>query len=137
ATHTGYEYSSAFGAYLDAGTYDFGASGTYSPGTMYTIAALAQAPPAPVAIPGDADRNGTVDAVDARALAQNWGITTGAEWTDGDFNGDGAVNAEDASILAANWGWSATAESASAVPEPAFLVFSLTGLLVLGLRRQR
>jgi len=55
-------------------------------------------------VASDADNSGTVDELDAQALATNWGLATGAGWADGDFTGDGAVNAFDASVLAANWG---------------------------------
>ncbi|NLE39782.1 MAG: hypothetical protein GX621_17320 [Pirellulaceae bacterium] len=81
-----------------------------------------------VTIPGDATGDNIVDADDAKILAQNWGMASGAGWEDGDFNGDGAVNAADAAILAAHWGTGATEESAATVPEP-----SLIGMLILGL----
>ncbi|HLA85895.1 MAG TPA: autotransporter-associated beta strand repeat-containing protein [Thermoguttaceae bacterium] len=89
----------------------------------------------PVQIPGDADGNQIVDAVDAGFLATNWGVTEGADWEDGDFNGDGAVNALDASILAANWGDHRPLEGSRGVPEPG--IFALILGLGLALPRRR
>jgi hypothetical protein len=53
---------------------------------------------------GDADYNRTVDQGDAAILCENWGMASGAAWSDGDFNGDGQVNLIDAAIFAANFG---------------------------------
>ena len=50
-------------------------------------------------IPGDANLDGRVDAIDFAILAAHYGMTTGATWADGDFNGDGAVNFTDFMIL--------------------------------------
>ena len=59
----------------------------------------------PVAdIPGDANHDGMVDVSDLGILAANYGIASGASWTQGDFNGDGAVDVSDLGILAANYG---------------------------------
>ena len=66
-------------------------------------------------IPGDANRDGKVDASDAEILASNWQTATGATWADGDFNGDGAVDDVDATILATNW---QTGANSNSVPEP-------------------
>lgn len=100
----------------------------------YTLGA-----PPQVSIPGDADRNGVVDAADAQLLAQNWGSsgeTIG--WAQGDFNDDHTVNAADASILAANWR-AGSGEAASSVPEPTSLVGLAGAAVVLAtlLRRLR
>ncbi|NLE39902.1 MAG: hypothetical protein GX621_17935 [Pirellulaceae bacterium] len=89
----------------------------------------------PIYAPGDATKNGIVDAADARILATNWG-QTGCTWGQGDFNKDGVVNALDASILAANWGFGQASENATAVPEPTVLVM-LFALPLMLLRRQR
>ncbi|MBN1911039.1 MAG: PEP-CTERM sorting domain-containing protein [Pirellulales bacterium] len=75
------------------------------------------------AIPGDATKDGVVDALDARRLAENW--LKAADWEGGDFNGDDIVDDLDASILAANW--NNTFEGVAAVPEPS----SLAGLIAL------
>ena len=46
-----------------------------------------------VALPGDANLDGTVDVLsDAFALVGNLGATEGVGWTGGDFNGDGQVD---------------------------------------------
>lgn len=60
-------------------------------------------PEASVTIPGDANRNGTVDEDDAEMLAANWLKSAGATWSMGDFNADGAVNDLDAASMSANW----------------------------------
>ncbi|MBN2022588.1 MAG: autotransporter-associated beta strand repeat-containing protein [Pirellulales bacterium] len=86
--------------------------------------------------PGDANRDGKVDAADAAALAANWLKATGAVWAEGDFNDDHAVDDLDLAILAANWGAGATT---AAVPEPSTLalaVLALAGALALATRRR-
>jgi hypothetical protein len=97
---------------------------------------ILQARKTPERIPGDANRDGEVDRLDAGALAEHWGQNGG--WKDGDFNDDGVVNAADAAILAANWG--ATNEQGSGpvgVPEPGLFVTLLAGALLLLVRRGR
>ncbi|MBN1912389.1 MAG: PEP-CTERM sorting domain-containing protein [Pirellulales bacterium] len=88
-------------------------------------------------MPGDTDNSGTVDALDARALAEHW-LQSGEliGWEQGDFNGDHVVDDRDASILAANW--TGTSES-NAVPEPSTLVglLSLAGTALVLRRRRR
>jgi hypothetical protein len=86
-------------------------------------------------IPGDANDDGSVDSLDARAMATYWG-SIHATWDMGDFNRDGVVNAADASILAANWG-STRAESAP-VPEPAVaaMLLAMAGPWSLARRRR-
>lgn len=79
--------------------------------------------------PGDADRNGFVDANDAAVLAANW-QASGVGWAEGDFTGDGMVNDLDAALLAANWGHSL---ASAAVPEPsaiALLSMAFMGVLI-------
>ncbi|MBN1911436.1 MAG: PEP-CTERM sorting domain-containing protein [Pirellulales bacterium] len=86
--------------------------------------------------PGDADRDGDVDADDARRLAENWlRSDMSVQWRHGDFNDDGRVDDLDASILAANWG---TGVEGVGVPEPGSVALLLG--LVAGLalwRRSR
>lgn len=80
-------------------------------------------------IPGDANGDGKVNALDAADLAANW-LSDQATWTMGDFNNDGIVDDEDAALLAANWGYGAGSES---VPEPCFftLLGSAVGILII------
>ncbi len=86
-------------------------------------------------MPGDANRDGKVDATDAQALAENWLKTGGATWAQGDFNKDGNVDDIDATMMAANWGYGTT-KSAS-VPEPGTIVLILGGALGLLVGRRR
>jgi autotransporter-associated beta strand protein len=85
-------------------------------------------------VPGDANGDGSVNEIDAQALAANWGKTN-ASWADGDFNKDGRVNVADAAILAANWGTGPG--EATATPEPSVLAGLLLGLASLALFRRR
>ncbi|MGD9128274.1 MAG: dockerin type I domain-containing protein [Planctomycetia bacterium] len=78
----------------------------------------------PISTPGDANRDGVVDASDATILAGNWQAIN-ATWEMGDFNFDGIVNASDATILAGNW----QAGTGTTVPEPGTLVL-LAGLIL-------
>lgn len=75
--------------------------------------------------PGDANRDGFVDAADAAVLAENWLSDDGVNWAKGDFNNDDVVDDIDATLLAVNW--TGTTPWAS-VPEPAAL-WSLIVLL--------
>ena len=93
---------------------------------------------------GDANLDGTVNAVDASIMAANWGRTDHVLWGHGDFNEDGVVDSEDAALLAQNWGTSSSgstpAETAlpNAIPEPSGCILLLAGLatVLLRLRRQ-
>ncbi len=81
---------------------------------------------------GDANGDGTINELDARALAENWqyGVNGGANatWGMGDFNRDGRVDDRDATILAANWGGRSATASGS-VPEPCVMIL-MSGLAV-------
>ena len=83
----------------------------------------------PAVLPGDANRDGMVDAADAAILATNWQTLSGATWAMGDFNGDYAVNDIDATIMAANW---QSGVDEQTVPEPSAVV-GLLGLCLAGL----
>ncbi|MBN2021932.1 MAG: PEP-CTERM sorting domain-containing protein [Pirellulales bacterium] len=87
----------------------------------------------PDAPPGDANRDGRVDAADARILAAHWLQPTGAGWSDADFNADGLVDDLDLAILSANW----SAVPAGAVPEPSSGALLLAALAMVSLRRRR
>jgi hypothetical protein len=78
-------------------------------------------------LPGDANRDGIVNASDATVLAGNWQAGPNATWLMGDFNGDGYVNASDATILAGNWQANIGSD---AVPEPGTWALLLTLLLI-------
>jgi hypothetical protein len=66
-------------------------------------------------LPGDANLDGEVGIADLAALADNYGLKTGAGWRNGDFNFDGAVGIADLSALADHYGEGAP----NTVPEPA------------------
>ncbi|MBN1909033.1 MAG: hypothetical protein JW818_04780 [Pirellulales bacterium] len=86
--------------------------------------------------PGDANGDGVVNALDARALANHW-LTAGAGWLGGDFNADGTVDDLDASILAANW--SGMVEGDVSVPEPSTFVLLASmaiGVMLLQYKRR-
>jgi hypothetical protein len=84
---------------------------------------------------GDSDLDGDVDIADVAHLAQNYGATSAANWSQGDFNYDGAVNFADVVRLAQNYGSSATLSVAAAVPEPVAIAPAL--LMLLSSRRRR
>ncbi len=100
-------------------------------------------------IPGDTNRDGAVDEIDATILAANWGISAGAEWRHGDFNDSGTVDHADAAIMADNWLQntasilsasilSANSTSAVSVPEPGvFAMLLLGGVCVLAIARRK
>jgi len=75
-----------------------------------------------IAVPGDANRDGSVNESDATIVAAHWGYA--GDWAPGDFNNDGIVGPADAAIVTANWGYHADAESTD-VPEPSMLVLLL------------
>ncbi len=88
------------------------------------------------AAPGDANKDGTVNELDAQILAENWG-EVGATWLMGDFDEDGVVDAADAAILAANWGYSGQSEPAAGVPEPSLAVVLISAATSLFMLRRR
>ncbi|MBN2022170.1 MAG: hypothetical protein JW809_05205 [Pirellulales bacterium] len=85
-----------------------------------------------LAVPGDADGDGFVNAADAAILAAHWLQQSGASWGDGDFNGDTKVDDLDLAVLAANW--SPGQPAGAAVPEPTAAVL-VVGLLAAWLVR--
>lgn len=67
-------------------------------------------------LPGDASGNGTVDFDDLLLIAQNYGKTGAALWTEGDFNYDGKIDFDDLLIVAQGYG---TSSLAAATPKVA------------------
>jgi hypothetical protein len=70
-----------------------------------TITLLTIDPWKQVALPGDANADGFVNAVDASIVSSNMNSNE-RNWWQGDFNGDGLVNATDAAVQSANNGQS-------------------------------
>jgi hypothetical protein len=85
-------------------------------------------------LPGDANGDGVVDAVDYIAVKQHIGTTTGATTADGDFDGDGDVDWADLSTLTA--ALNAGGAGGTTVPEPATLCLLATGAFA-AIRRRR
>jgi hypothetical protein len=88
---------------------------------------------------GDANLDGTVNALDFNALANNFGKS--GVWSSGDFNYDGAIDSNDFAALAANYGRSLPSSAPAAmlgsvVPEPSSLLLC-GGIGVTLLRRRR
>ncbi|MBN2296567.1 MAG: PEP-CTERM sorting domain-containing protein [Pirellulales bacterium] len=87
-------------------------------------------------IPGDANRDGSVDVSDLGILAANYNIGGGLGWSNADFTADGHVDVSDLGVLALHYGEGPTAQ----VPEPSTFV-GLLGLCLAGLfalpRRKR
>ncbi|MBN1909479.1 MAG: PEP-CTERM sorting domain-containing protein [Pirellulales bacterium] len=127
------DWSSCTGTFDHVLLPDLGAELCWDLGSLYDSGELAVL--TSTFMPGDANRDGRVDALDARTLAENWLKSTGMDWSKGDFNDDGAVDDLDASIMAANWG--AGTEGHQSVPEPSTAVLAIAALAAVGLLRRR
>lgn len=97
-----------------------------------------------IAIGGDFDGNGIVDANDLLVWQANFGITMGANPAQGDANGDGAVNILDYYIWLDQVGGAPVpvpgglVAGMSAVPEPSTMLLSLVaGIVAAGAMRRR
>jgi hypothetical protein len=76
------------------------------------------------ALPGDANRDGTVDLTDFGILKQNFGLMP-ATWEQGNFDDEPSVSLGDFGVLKANFG--KTRGTGAAVPEPGGLALGLLG----------
>ena len=94
---------------------------------------LAESWSADAPIPGDADRDGDVDATDLATLGLNWSPSgTDKPWAAANFDWDGDVDATDLAALGLNWNPS----GGHATPEPATLALvALAALAVLARHR--
>jgi hypothetical protein len=81
-------------------------------------------------LPGDANRDRTVNALDFSLLSSNFGQAN-TTWDQGNFNDAGGTNALDFSILSSRFNQSSPAP-VTAIPEPSSLVLLGIGLLALG-----
>ena len=84
-----------------------------------------------LALPGDANGDGTVDGADF-LIWNDSKFTTGNDWTTGDFNGDGATDGSD--FLLWNDFKFTSVDNVSTVPEPTIYSFVLL-VLLFGRRR--
>jgi len=89
-------------------------------------------------IPGDANKNGVVDAADYIAVKRYFGMTTGATWEMGNFDPDidGNVDWDDLQILMAKFG-TRSIGGAPPAPEPATLSLLAIGALAVIRRRRK
>jgi hypothetical protein len=109
-------------------------STSYKESGFLAIAATAISP-----LPGDADRNGTVNGADLNVVLSNYnGTFSGDTWVLGDFDGNGTVNGVDLNVVLSNYNQSSGGASA-AVPEPSTLLLiaaGIVGLLARGRRKR-
>jgi hypothetical protein len=91
-----------------------------------------------VAMAGDTNVDGVVNALDFNAVSSNFG-QSGAGWADGDFNADGFVDTTDFTAMAQNFGNTYNPNPAplpaTFVPEATLLIAPVSALLLL--RRKR
>ena len=82
-------------------------------------------------LPGDANRDGTVNGADLNIVLSNYNQTfTGDTWALGDFNGDGTVDGADLNVVLSNYN-QVGGGVAAAVPEPSTLLLAAAGLVGL------
>ncbi len=86
-------------------------------------------------IPGDANLDGTVDAIDLNPLALRWRADDPA-WSAGNFVPPfDRIDANDLNVIGSNWQRSNKAITA-AVPEPGGIRWMLLGVLPIGFLRR-
>jgi hypothetical protein len=92
-------------------------------------------------LPGDADRNGTVDGADLNTVLSNYNQSfTVDPWSMGDFDGNGTVDGADLNTVLSNYNQHSSAAGAPGAPEPSTLLLAaagLAGLLAYGWRKRR
>jgi hypothetical protein len=93
-----------------------------------------------IAMAGDANIDGVVNALDFNALATHFGQSS-QTWSGADFNADGVVNTIDFNALASNFGSSYNPNPAGSlgalIPEPAGFAVSCLAFFILGKRNRR
>ena len=89
-------------------------------------------------LPGDANLDGAINAVDLNAVGFHW-LQDVALWSAGDFTADGKVNAADLNALGKNWlkELPLAAAETTAVPEPAAHVFLIVFAAFLSIQKRR
>jgi hypothetical protein len=86
----------------------------------------------PVYLPGDADRNGTVDGADLNTVLSNYNQSfTVDPWSMGDFDGNGTVDGADLNTVLSNYNQHLAAAGAPGAPEPSTLLLAAAGLVGL------
>jgi GH35 family endo-1,4-beta-xylanase len=89
------------------------------------------------ALSGDANLDGTVNALDFNAVASNFGVDS-TSWVGGDFNYDGTVNTADFILLSDNFNLSLSSPPlGNVVPEPSSLLVLATSAALLRRRVRR
>ncbi len=87
-------------------------------------------------IPGDANRDGTVDLSDFGILKENFGLMP-ATWEQGNFDDDPSVTLSDFGVLKENFGKTSQG-GAAAVPEPSSWMLALLSIMaVIAVGRKR
>src|SRR5206468_11281416 len=81
---------------------------------------------------GDVNHDRAVDVGDLGLLATNYGVTSGATWSQGDFNYDGSVDIADLGKLATNYGVTLAPPGAAAVVAGATPVATPTAAIATG-----
>ena len=84
-----------------------------------------------IALPGDANGDGTVNGADLNIVLSNFN-QTGADWAHGDFNGDGTVNGADLNVVLSNFNQTlGSSVAVASVPEPSTAVLAgIAGLIL-------